>query len=68
MFEEMPMRRNVGLPVCNDKHVWERKDFCGDVKFVFRMLVSAYEVQLNAATMICIKCGNEENSRSVVCG
>ena len=50
------------------RDVWERKGFCGDVKFVFRMFVSAYEVQLNAATMICIKCGNEGNSRSVVCG
>ena len=50
------------------RDVWERKGFCGDVKFVFRMFVSAYEVQLNAATMICIKCGNKENSRSVICG
>ena len=68
MFEEMPMTRNVGFPDCNDKRVWERKGFCGGVEFIFRMLVSADEVQLNAATIICIKCGNEEKSRYVVCG
>lgn len=64
----MPMRRNVGFPDCNDKRVWERKGFCGEVEFVFRMLVSADEVQLNAATMICIKCRNEEKNRYVACG
>ena len=44
------------MPDCNDKCVWERKGFCGDVEFVFGMLVSADEVQLNAATMVCTVC------------
>ena len=39
---------------CNDKCVWERKGFYGDVEFVFRMLVLADEVQLNAVTTVCL--------------
>ena len=42
------------MPDCNDRCVWERKGFCGDVEFISRMLVSTYEVQFNAATMVSL--------------
>ena len=46
--------KECGFPDCNDKRVWGRKGFCGDVEFVFQMLISADEVLLDAVTMICI--------------
>ena len=54
LFEEMLMRRNVVCRTAMINVYGKEKDFVGDVEFVFQMLVSADEVQLNATTMVCL--------------
>ncbi|RVW63927.1 Protein kinesin light chain-related 1 [Vitis vinifera] len=50
----MLMRRNVVCRTAMINVYGKEKDFVGDVEFVFQMLVSADEVQLNATTMVCL--------------
>ena len=62
------MRRNVVFQSAMINIYGKERIFVEMLSLFSGCFFSAYEVQLNVATMICIKCGNEENSRSVVCG